>query len=283
MHTLILTLVAMLSFAANSILCRVALLGGYIDAGSFSLIRILSGAVTLLVIYFVSRQAERPSNKMTGKSMALLSASLFGYVFLFSFAYIELGTGTGALILFGSVQLTMLAFATFKGEPIHRLGWLGVLTAVSGFIVLLFPSATQPDIRSALFMALSGMCWGIFSIQGRALGSPLKATTTGFCGSAIMVLLISPWLFNTSAIQLTGLFLALCSGVLTSALGYVIWYSALKGLTLLNASVVQLSVPALALLGGALWVNEPLTHHQLLSTGVILGGIALTFLGLKKN
>lgn len=268
----------MLAFAANSILCRIALLEGYIDAGSFTLIRIFSGAITLIIITLVFRQSKSIAQPIDKKSVFISSISLFGYALFFSFAYIELGTGTGALILFGIVQLSMLIAYAFKGNHIIGFEWLGIGVAISGFLVLLLPSATRPDLISALLMAVSGVCWAIFTLQGKASGKPLQSTTRGFVGSSMIALLMLPWLLNIDSITPTGLLLAICSGVFTSALGYVIWYMALKQLTVLTASIVQLSVPAIALLGGAIIVREPLSFNIVLSTACILGGIALVFI-----
>ncbi|WED27784.1 DMT family transporter [Vibrio sp. DW001] len=283
MKTLLLTFVAMLAFAANSILCRIALLEEHIDAGSFTLIRIFSGAITLIVITLIFRQSNSSAPPINKKSVFISSISLLGYALFFSFAYIKLGTGTGALILFGVVQLSMLIAYTYRGNHIIGFEWLGIGVAISGFLVLLLPSATRPDLISALLMAVSGVCWAIFTLQGKASGAPLQSTTQGFVGSLVIALLMLPWLLNIDSITQTGLLLAVCSGVFTSALGYVIWYMALKQLTVLTASIVQLSVPAIALLGGAIIVREPLSFNIVLSTACILGGIALVFIAQQKK
>ncbi|MDB1123512.1 DMT family transporter [Vibrio algarum] len=283
MKTFLLTFIAMLAFAANSILCRVALLEGYIDAGSFTLIRILSGATTLLIITIIYNRSNLVTASFNRKSVLVLSISLLFYALFFSLAYIELGTGTGALILFGVVQLSMLATYAYKGNRIIGFEWLGIGVAVSGFLILLLPSATRPDPLSALLMALSGVCWAIFTLQGKVSGKPLQSTTQGFVGSALLALLMLPWLLSIETISRTGLMLAVCSGIFTSALGYVIWYMALRQLTVLTASIVQLSVPGIALLGGVILVGEPLSFNIALSTMCILGGIALVFIAQQKK
>lgn len=273
----------MLAFAANSILCRIALLEGYIDAGSFTLVRILSGAITLIIVSIIYQRTNPVTAAINQQSIFVLSISLLGYALFFSFAYIELGTGTGALILFGVVQLSMLLTYAFRGNRIKGLEWLGIGVALIGFLVLLLPSATRPDLLSALLMAISGICWALFTLQGKTSGEPLQSTTQGFIGSALLAVLLLPWLLNTESISPIGLWLAVCSGVLTSAIGYVVWYMALRRLTVLTASIVQLSVPAIALIGGINVVGEPITFNTILSTICILGGIALVFIAQQKK
>jgi drug/metabolite transporter (DMT)-like permease len=277
------TTLAMLAFAANSILCRIALLEGHIDAGSFTLIRILSGAVTLLVFVLITTRSKAITSLFNMRTFVVSSISLFVYALAFSYAYINLGTGTGALILFGVVQLSMLMVYAAKGNHVRTLEWLGIALSIVGFLVLLLPSATRPDPISALLMAISGVSWAFFTLQGKAAGRPLISTTSGFLGSALLSLITLPWLLNTESITGTGLTLALASGVITSAVGYVIWYIALGHLTVLTASIVQLSVPAIALFGGLLLVGEPLTTNIIISTISILGGIALVFVVQQKR
>lgn len=273
----------MLAFATNSILCRIALLEGHIDAGSFTLIRLLSGAITLVFIILLINKPSRPFTTSNKTPLLILATSLFFYALCFSFAYINLGTGTGALILFGVVQLSMLAVYAAKGNHITGFEWLGIVLAVGGFIILLIPSATRPDLISSLLMAVAGVSWAVFTLQGKASGEPLLSTTYGFVGSAALSIMSIPWLLNIESITQVGLILALGSGVITSAMGYVIWYTALRQLTILTASVVQLSVPAIALFGGLIIVGEPLNFNTVISTICILGGIALIFITQQKS
>ncbi|MDV7103074.1 DMT family transporter [Vibrio sp. TH_r3] len=282
MTTIIYTIIAMCAFAANSILCRIALLEGQIDAGSFTIIRIVSGAITLIAIWLIAKKPSETKLISDKKSFLTSSISLFIYALLFSFAYIKLGTGTGALILFGIVQLSMLTFHIVKGNRLTFFEWVGIAVAVTGFLILLLPSATRPDLFSALLMGISGLSWAIFTLQGKRSGEPLRSTTQGFMGSAALSVICLPWLIDLESINQTGMWLAVISGAVTSALGYVIWYSALRGLTVLSASIVQLSVPAIALVGGLFIVSEPLSMNIILSTACILGGIALVFLSQKQ-
>ncbi|ODS10865.1 DMT family transporter [Vibrio scophthalmi] len=294
MSTLLQTALAMLAFAANSLLCRLALTEGLIDASNFTLIRLISGATTLGLILTLTQYGRTcgPSKhhqdaysiNQTNLRFGLLAGmALFGYALLFSFAYIRLAAGTGALLLFGAVQLTLLLLYRWQGERFKRLECLGITISLVGFVWLMFPSATRPDIASALLMILSGVCWAIFTALGKQAASPAHSITWGFISAAIICVIFSPLLFSTTTLTWMGVLLATVSGVLASALGYLLWYQVMQKLSLLQAAVSQLSVPVIALLLGASVLHEPLTLHNLITSIIILGGIALVFIASKST
>lgn len=265
----VLTAVAMLAFAANSLLCRLALQQARIDPASFGAVRLLAGA---LVLALVMRARRRPVSQAGDWRAAGL---LFAYVALFSFAYVSLPAGTGALILFGAVQLSMLGAGLLAGERFAPGGWLGLLLACAGLAVLLLPGAAAPALPGALLMAGAGVAWGGYSLRGRGAADPLAATAAGFLRAAPMGLLLAlPYLSRAHA-DAFGVGLAVASGALTSGLGYVVWYAALRRLSALRAAVVQLSVPLIAAVGGVLLLGEAFTLRLGIAALAILGGIGL--------
>jgi len=268
-----LTAVAMLAFAANSLLCRLALQQGRIDPASFGAIRLLAGALVLAVVMRARRQPV--SNAGDWRSAALL----FAYVALFSFAYVSLPAGTGALILFGAVQLSMLGAGLLAGERFAPMGWLGLGLASAGLAVLLLPGAAAPSLLGAVLMAGAGVAWGGYSLRGRGAGDPLAATAASFIRAAPLGVLLSLAVWLAPAAQVhadaRGVALAIASGALTSGLGYVVWYAALRRLSALRAAVVQLSVPLIAAVGGVLLLGEAFSLRLGVAALAILGGIAL--------
>jgi drug/metabolite transporter (DMT)-like permease len=265
-----LTAVAMLAFAANSLLCRLALQQDRIDPASFSAIRLVAGALTLACV-MRGRGAARADTSAGWTSAAMLLA----YAALFSFAYVSLPAGTGALILFGAVQLTMLGAGLFSGERFAPGGWLGMALALAGLAVLLLPGAAAPSLYGAALMAGAGAAWGGYSLRGRGAPDPLAATGASFLRAAPMaVLLVLPFATRVHA-DAGGVGLAVASGAVTSGLGYVVWYAALRRLTALRAAAVQLSVPLLAAGGGVLLLGEAFTARLALAALAILGGIGL--------
>jgi drug/metabolite transporter (DMT)-like permease len=270
----LLTVVAMLAFAANSLLCRLALGQGMIDAASFASLRMISGAVMLVAIVLLRRR------KVRGSTASWRSASmLFLYMACFSFAYLSLGAGTGALILFGAVQLTMFVVALRGGEHFSGISWAGLALAVLGLIYLVSPGLHAPDPWGALLMAVAGLAWGLYSLSGRRAIDPLEATARNFVYAVPLVLLVSlaGWLVAPEAVLVTsrGVMLAIASGALASGCGYVVWYAVLPSLPATRAATVQLSVPALAALGGVLLLSEELTWRLVLATVATLGGVGL--------
>ena len=270
MRTVLLTVIAMLAFAANSLLCRQALGQGLIDAASFTSVRVLSGAVTLILIVMLRR---RPREHSTADWRS--AAMLFTYMAFFSYAYLSLGAGTGALILFGAVQLTMFIVALRQGEHFPILSWVGLTLAILGLIYLVSPGVTAPDLLGALLMAIAGIAWGLYSLLGRGATDPLEATARNFVYSVPLVLIVSLFFLGDFYTSSYGLALAVASGAVASGCGYVIWYAALPNLTATRAATVQLSVPAIAAFGGVLMLSEQLTLRLLLASAATLGGVAI--------
>lgn len=293
------TIIALMAFAANSLLCRMALAEGYIDAWNFTVIRLISGAVCLGVImavysYILKRKVafnpainsgllQDSSAILKDKGSWLSSMSLLIYALCFSVAYVELDTGTGALILFSAVQLTMIGWGIYKKEQLSALQWLAFIVAVAGFIYLMLPSAAVPSLFSAVLMAISGVAWGIYSIRGKACISPLRATGFNFIRSLIAIpILLLIGMSNLKNINIEGVILACASGAIASGLGYSIWYMAMPLLKSTQAAVVQLCVPVLAAVAGVVFLFEQLTLPFIMASAVILGAV-LVFILSKKG
>ena len=274
MPAVTLTALAMLAFAGNSILTRMALQDGAIDAASFSNIRLLAGALALLVIVIVKTRAM--SLKESGSwSSALM---LFTYALTFSYAYIDLGAGTGALILFGLVQATMIAAALAAGDKPTFVEIIGWLCASAGLIYLVLPGAEAPSATGSILMAIAGVAWGLYSIRGKRESDALSSTASNFLRSVAFVPFVVLLTFQSAQFSNKGVLLAITSGAITSGVGYVIWYAALRYLKTIQAALVQLSVPAIAALGGVVLLSEPLSHRLLVSAGLILGGITVALM-----
>lgn len=277
-NTALLTGLALLAFAGNSVLARLALVDGAIGVGLFTTLRLVSGAAVLLVLVG-ARQATQAGNW----SGAL---SLLGYAGLFSIAYLNLSTGMGALILFASVQITMIGWGLVRGERLGLVQIFGVLLAAGGLMWLLLPGLERPHPVAAILMIGSGVCWGIYSLLGRGAGNATHVTAGNFLrAAALIVPIFVLWMVIAppESISTRGVGLAIASGVLTSGLGYAIWYRALKGLSASRAGVVQLLVPPLAALGGILLLSEPLTARFLGASAIILIGIALAIFKRKAS
>jgi drug/metabolite transporter (DMT)-like permease len=269
-HTVFLTVVTMLAFAANSLLCRLALRQELIDAASFSTVRMISGAVVLGLIVL-------PRWRVRGRSSTdwRSAVTLFIYMTFFSFAYLTLSAGTGALILFGAVQLTMFIFALRSGEQFSLLSWAGLTVAILGLVYLVSPGVTAPDALGAVLMAVAGIAWGFYSLLGRGVADPLESTANNFIYSVPLVIVVSLFFIGDFNSSLSGFVLAAVSGAITSGLGYALWYAALRGLSATRAATVQLSVPAIAAFGGVMLLSEPITLRLLLASSLMLGGVAV--------
>lgn len=259
----------MVAFAANSLLCRRALGEEMIDAASFATIRITAGAVTLLLITSIRGHRSRISPDWSAV------AALFCYMVFFSFAYLSLTAGTGALLLFGAVQLTMFISAIRGGERFSVLSWTGLCVAFAGLVFLVAPGVSAPDPIGAVLMATAGVAWGAYSLIGRNSGRPLLATTANFLYSVPPAIGLSLVFVSSADISIHGVFLAALSGSLASGLGYAIWYAALPGLTAGRAATVQLSVPVIAAVGGVMLLAEHVTMRLVVASSLTIGGIWL--------
>lgn len=271
MKTLICTAFALVAFAMNSVLCRLALGKSTIDAASFSTIRLCSGAIMLLLITAVSKRKIPSSNRGNWISATLL----FLYAISFSLAYISLSAGTGALILFGSVQATMIVVALWAGERLHALEWVGLFLALLGLVYLVSPGLKAPSLSSSALMTVAGISWGFYSLRGRGARDPLIDTTNNFVRSLPFAVAASLIMLGSFHVSARGIVFAVLSGALASGVGYVIWYTALRGLTATRAAMVQLAVPILAAVGGVILLSEDVSLHLLLSAIMVLGGVGL--------
>ncbi|MBS99706.1 MAG: EamA family transporter [Oceanospirillaceae bacterium] len=269
-RVVLLTTIAMVAFAGNSLLCRVALRETTIDPAAFTLIRLVSGALMLALIIGLKSGA-----RFAGSGLSALA--LFAYAALFSYAYVELAAGMGALILFGAVQATMIGYGLFKGERFTPLKWLGLLLALIGLIGLMLPGLTAPPLIAALLMAGAGIAWGVYSLRGKGAGDPIQVSAGNFLLSIpfALALGLTAQFSGTLQLDMVGALWAVASGAVASALGYMIWYTALPYLSATNAATIQLSVPVLAAVAGVLLLNEALTLRLVLASLAILGGIAL--------
>jgi drug/metabolite transporter (DMT)-like permease len=259
----------MIAFASNSLLCRAALKQTGIDAATFTSARILSGAVALYLIVRLRNKSARDAGTWAS------ALALFSYAAAFSFAYKTLAAGTGALLLFGAVQATMILWSLRKGERLDALQWLGLGLAVTGLIVLVFPGLSAPPIGGSILMVVAGVAWGVYSLRGKGETQPINATAGNFLRAVPFAALVSLISLPLTRLDRLGLLYALASGAITSGIGYVIWYAALPGLKAASAATVQLSVPVLAATGGIILLGEPITGRYLLASIAVLGGIAL--------
>lgn len=275
-----LTTLAMVAFAGNSLLCRLALKQTAIDPASFTTIRLVSGALTLWLVMRVRTDTGKGGSAgMPLSAGSWLSAlALFAYAASFSFAYARLPAGSGALLLFGAVQATMIGHGIWTGERLRSLQLAGMALASAGLVGLLLPGISAPPLGAAALMLCAGVAWGIYSLRGRGKGDPVRVTTGNFVRAAPIALALSLLMAGHMAVDAAGLLYALASGALTSAIGYIIWYTALPALKATSAATVQLSVPVIAALGGAALLGEPITLRLLLASVAVLGGIALVIL-----
>lgn len=269
----ILTLLTMIAFAGNSLLCRIALRHTGIDAASFTSIRLLSGAVVLWGVASLLRR-DAP-----GRGSWLSALALFAYAAGFSFAYISLPAATGALILFGAVQTTMIGHGIWIGERLRGRELVGLLLALGGLVGLLLPGLSAPPLAGSALMLLSGVAWGVYSLRGKAAGNPLRITAGNFLRAVPFAMLLGLLLRSGVSLDMAGVLYAAASGGMASGLGYAVWYAVLPELKGAVAATVQLSVPVIAALGGIIFLGESLTLRFVLASTAILGGIALVVLG----
>ncbi len=295
MKPLIYTSFALTAFALNSILCRLALRGDEADAAGFTAVRLASGAAALVLIRLLFGSPRVGSGEVGTSRVSFLTSGplrhgswlsalfLFAYAVCFSFAYLGLEAGTGALILFGSVQLTMIAVAILRGERPSAIEWLGLAAAVGGLVYLVLPGLASPPLSSSLLMAASGAAWGGYTLRGRGSRDPLADTTANFVRSLPMAALLAVAFVPAIHLSPRGWLLAALSGAVTSGLGYTVWYSALRYHTATRAAVLQLAVPLIAAAAGAVLLAEPATMRLAVAALLILGGIAAAIAGRRKS
>jgi drug/metabolite transporter (DMT)-like permease len=265
----LLTLLAMIAFASNSLLCRLALKQTAIDPATFTFVRVFSGAVALWLVINTRRASLNDSGNWPS------ALALFVYAAGFSFAYVSLAAGTGALLLFGAVQATMILWGFHKAERLNVIQVLGLVIALVGLVVLVFPSLSAPPLVGSMLMLGAGVAWGIYSLRGKVARDAVAVTTGNFVRAALFAVALSVSLILRAHVDFAGIGYAIISGAITSGLGYVIWYSALSGLKTTSAAAVQLSVPVLAAAGGILLLGEAVTLRYVFASVAVLGGIAL--------
>ncbi|MEJ7686569.1 MAG: DMT family transporter [Variovorax sp.] len=281
-RTAALTLLAMLAFASNSLLCRLALQHTAIDAASFTSVRLASGALVLMLLV-VWRDRGRVGAAPWAAGDWPSALVLFVYAAGFSFAYRSLTAATGALLLFGVVQTVMIGWGLWRGERLRSMQWLGLTAASTGLLVLLLPGLATPSLSSGGLMAAAGAAWAVYSLRGRNAGDATAVTAGNFIRAVPLTLALSAALWTQARWDGAGLVLALASGALASGLGYAVWYIALRGLSTTSAAVSQLCVPALAAAGGVLLLGEVLTARLLVASVAVLGGVALMIFGRSNR
>jgi drug/metabolite transporter (DMT)-like permease len=275
-RVIVLTSIAMIAFAANSLLCRAALSGTNIDAASFTTIRLISGAVILWLAVQVR------SGKHPGRGNWISAFALFAYAAGFSFAYVSLPAATGALLLFGAVQTTMIGRGIWMGERLRKLQLVGLILAIGGLVGLLLPGLSAPPLFGSILMIIAGAAWGVYSLRGKSVGDPNKVTAGNFMRSIPITAALSLVMHGSVSLDSAGFCYAVLSGAIASGMGYVIWYTALPMMKATTAATVQLSVPVIAALGGIVFLQEAVNQRLVLASIAILGGIAMVILE-KQN
>ncbi len=255
-----------------------ALRGGEADPTGFTVVRLASGAIVLLIISYLLKRSAKPLSDTNWVSALLL----FAYAACFSFAYLGLTAGTGALILFGAVQITMIGTAVFRGERPGTLEWVGTLTAIGGLIYLVLPGLSSPPLVSAVLMTAAGAAWGIYTLRGKSSGDPLSDTTANFVLAVPAAFALAVPYYSRLQLSSRGMITAAISGAVTSGLGYTAWYAALKNISATRAAVMQLSVPVIAAIGGILLLSEVNSFRTVVGACLVLGGIAVTILGKRR-
>jgi len=271
-RSIVLVLLAMLAFAGNSLLCRIALEQTNIDPASFTAIRLISGAVMLGLVVGLRGRAQ------VGAGNWVSAVALFAYAAGFSFAYVSLPTATGALLLFGAVQITMIGHGLWTGERLRGRQVAGLLAAFAGLVALLLPGLSAPPLRGAVLMLGAGLAWGIYSLRGKSAGDPTRVTAGNFLRTVPIALVLSLLMLKDLSLDGAGVGYAIASGALASGIGYAIWYAALPALKATTAAAVQLSVPLIAAMGGVVILTEPVTLRLALASVAVLGGLALVLL-----
>lgn len=280
MRLFLLTALTMIAFAANSVFARLALGDGAIDPASYTLIRVAAGAITLVLLVAAGKNGRARLKRSNSWWSAI---ALFGYAAGFSYAYITLETGVGALILFACVQATMIGWAVLYGDRPLPLEWVGLVAAFGAFAWLVSPGLAAPDPIGALLMVLAGVAWGAYSLRGRGSDDPLAGTAGNFVLAVPMAVALAIIGSTSASISPFGLLMAIASGALASGAGYALWYHVLGALTATQAGIIQLTVPVLAALGGIVFLGEPLTARFAIASLVILGGVAVAILARNRR
>jgi drug/metabolite transporter (DMT)-like permease len=275
LRPLLLTAASLAAFAANSLLCRLALKAAHIDAASFTSLRLVSGAAVLWLL--VRAKGARPRGDVYS------ALALFVYAIAFSFAYVSLGVGVGALLAFGAVQLCMLAAGLWQGERPGPAQLAGLALSLGGLVYLVWPGLAAPEPIGAALMIVAGLAWGVYSLRGRGSADPVNSTAGNFLLAAPLAVLCNLPFLPRLHLDPAGVLYALVSGAVTSGLGYVLWYSALKDLTATRAAIVQLSAPVIAAFGGVWLLSESFTARLAVASCAILGGVALAILGKQRK
>ena len=275
MKTIIYVMLALIAFAGNSVLCRLALGEEVIDAASFTSIRLFSGIIVLFLILTLVHK----DRNTTAKGSWQAAFFLFIYAVTFSYAYISLETGIGALILFSSVQISMIIIGIYTGNKLRYIEWIGMALAFSGFVYLILPSLTTPSLSGFILMAISGVAWGFYTLAGKGSNNPLSDTAYNFVRTLPLVIILMALTIQYAELSQQGIWLAILSGGVTSGVGYAIWYAALKDISSTQAAVVQLLVPVIATLGGVIFANEVISMRLVIASVIILTGILAVIMG----
>ncbi|MET0755568.1 MAG: DMT family transporter [Pseudoxanthomonas sp.] len=274
---------ALLAFAGNSLLCRLALAHTNIDVATFTGIRLLAGAATLWLLVKLRGNGRAASAPESATGNWISAFALFAYASAFSLAYTQLSAATGALLLFGSVQATMIAVGLWRGERLSPLQIGGLCLALAGLVALLLPGLSAPPLIAALLMVAAGMAWGVYSLRGRNARDPVGTTAGNFLRSLPFAALFGVAMIGRLVPDAAGIGYAVASGALTSGVGYAIWYAALPHLGALRAAVMQLSVPVIAAAGGLLLISEPITLRFVLCSLAILGGVLVVIVSGRRG
>ncbi len=277
-RTISLTSLALVAFASNSILCRLALGHHLIDAGTFTSVRLVSGAVALVALVALKGQ------RIQALTMHWQSAvALFAYAAPFSFAYLLIPASAGALILFGAVQTTMIGWDIVQGKRLNKTELIGLVLALSGLVALTLPGATGLDLAGVGLMTVAGFAWGVYSLLGKGVDDPLRATASNFALSIVFVIPLAALSTGEWNVSRQGLVLAIASGALTSGIGYAVWYAALRGPSSTQAAILQLLVPVLAAIGGVVILDETVSLRLVISGVMIFAGVLLAMVGVRRG
>lgn len=276
--TVFLSSLALIAFAGNSVLCRLALIDGSIDPAGFTIIRLLSGMLALWPLLLISQ--GKASYEKSGSWLS--GFMLFLYALLFSYAYISIDTATGALILFGAVQMTLAVVNLLKGNRLSAGEIVGVLFALAGFTYLVLPELQKPSLTGFVLMSIAGIAWAMYTVGGQGSSNALRDTSFNFLRATPFVIILLLVTFSSLSLTTYGVVLAIASGVITSGLGYAIWYAALPNLTTTQAGVIQLFVPVIAAFGGVLFASESITPRLMVAAAFVLGGIMMVILSKDK-